>query len=61
MTEEENYVRKLMLHSAKTSVFLCDSDKFNMQSTYRLCSLNEIDYAVFDSPYPDLETHCRLL
>lgn len=61
MTEEENYVRKLMLHSAKTSVFLCDREKFNMQSTYTLCNLNEIQYAVFDSPYSDLETSCKLL
>ena len=61
MTEEENYVRKLMLASAKTKVFLCDGEKFNTQSTYRLCSLFEIDCAAFDSPYPDLETNCKLL
>jgi len=60
-TEEENYTRKLMLNSAKTKVFLCDGDKFNTQSTYRLCNLNEIDYAVLDIPYPDLSTHCQIL
>lgn len=60
-TEEENYTRKLMLNSAKMRVFLCDGDKFNAQSTYRLCNLNEIDYAVFDVSYPDLSTHCNIL
>ncbi len=60
-TEEENYVRKMMLRSAKTKVFLCDSEKFNAQSTYQLCNLSQIDYAVFDSPYSELETHCKLL
>lgn len=61
MTEEENYVRSLMLRCAKTKVFLCDGEKFNASSTYRLCNLNAIDYAVFDIPYSDLETHCKLL
>ena len=60
-TEEEHFARKLMLRSAKTRVFLCDGEKFNTQSTYRLCNLNEIDCAVFDSPYSDLETRCKLL
>lgn len=61
MTEEENYARKLMLASAKTRVFLCDGEKFNTQSTYKLCNLREIDYAVFDIPCPDLDTQCKLL
>lgn len=61
MTEEENYARKLMLDSAKTKVFLCDGEKFNTQSTYKLCNLREIDYAVFDIPCPDLDTQCKLL
>ena len=47
-TEEENFVRKLMLKSAKTKVFLCDSSKFGMNSTYRLCKLDEVDHFVFD-------------
>jgi len=60
-TEEENYARKMMLNSAKTKVFLCDSEKFNTQSTYKLCNLNEIDRAVFDIPYLDLNTQCKML
>ena len=61
MTEAENYARRCMLRSAKTRVFLCDGDKFNSRSTYRLCSLNEIDWAVFDTPCPGLKTQCKLL
>jgi len=60
-TEEENYVRKIMLNSAKTSVFLCDSEKFDSRNTYGLCNLNDIDYAVFDVPYPELSTNCEML
>ena len=60
-TEEENYARKMMLNSAKTKVFLCDGEKFNTQSTYKLCNLNEIDCAVFDIPYLDLNTQCKIL
>ena len=61
MTEEENCVRRLMLRAAKTRVFLCDGEKFNTRSTYRLCGLNDIEYAVFDVPFPGLETGCKLL
>ena len=60
-TEEENHARKMMLRSAKTKVFLCDGEKFNAQSTYQLCSLRDIDYAVFDIPYADLSAGCNVL
>lgn len=60
-TEEENYVRKIMLNSAKTRVFLCDAEKFNTRNTYQLCSLDAIDYAVFDTPYHELSTECQIL
>ncbi len=59
-TEQENLVRKMMLKSAKVSVFLCDSVKFNTQSTYKLCNLDNIDYAVFDKLYDDLKTDCTI-
>lgn len=60
-TEEENYVRKIMLNSAKTKVFLCDSEKFNTRNTYNLCNLDVVDYAVFDIPYPELSVDCKML
>ena len=60
-TEEENYVRKLMLQSAKESVFLCDSDKFGNTSLHRLCNLDSVSFAVFDQDYPQLKTICKIL
>ena len=60
-TEEENYARKVMLQAAKTKVFLCDGEKFNTQSTYQLCDLDQVDYAVFDVPYPGLSAKCEIL
>lgn len=60
-TEEENYVRALMLKSANTSVFLCDSEKFDSLSTYKLCNLNEIDFAVFNEEFKELETNCKMI
>lgn len=43
-TEEENYIRKLMIKQAKISVFLYDTDKMNQRSLYRLCNIDEVDY-----------------
>lgn len=59
-TEEENYIRKLMLKCAKNKVFLCDSEKFNKKSTYKLCNLNDISCAVFNTEYPELKTNIIL-
>ncbi len=53
-TEEETYVRKLMLKSANTRVFLCDNDKFDKSSTFTLTNISDIDYAVFDKEYENL-------
>lgn len=58
-TEEENFVRELMLKVAKTSVFLCDSGKFDTDALYRLGNLNDVDYAVFDRPFDELTTTCK--
>lgn len=60
-TEQENYTRKEMLKAAKTKVFLCDSEKFHIRCTYKLCDLDKIDYAVFDSAYDGLSAACDLL
>jgi len=54
-TEEENYVRKLMLSRAKTKVFLCDSSKFGSTSTYQLCHLSDVDQCIFDVEEPTFE------
>ena len=60
-TEEENHLRHVMLEAAKKSVFLCDSEKFNRQALYTLTSLDNIDVAVFDTPWNELETKCKII
>ena len=60
-TEEENYLRQLMLTNAKQSVFLCDSEKFNRRALYTLTSIDNVDTAVFDAPWDALKTKCRIL
>ena len=60
-TAEENYLRKIMIKNASTSVFLCDSEKFGETSLYTLMSLDEIDCAIFDIPYEGLNTKCKLI
>ena len=60
-TPEENFLRRLMIKNANVKVFLCDSEKFNQRSIYTLISLDEIDYAVFDIPYKNLKTKCKIL
>ena len=60
-TEEENYVRSVMLERADKTVFLCDSTKFNTKSLYTLSTLDCIDYAVFDRNFEGLVTKSTLL
>lgn len=60
-TEEENYTRKLMLSRAKTTVFLCDSEKFGRTSLYKLSMLDDIDFAVLGGDFPELSTRAKLL
>ena len=60
-TEEENYVRSVMLERANKTVFLCDSTKFNTKSLYTLSSLDCIDYAVFDRDFEGLVTKATVI
>ena len=60
-TEEENYIRSLMLENTKQSVFLCDSEKFNKKSLYTLASINDIDIAIFDMVWEELNSECKIL
>ena len=60
-TKEENYLRGIMLRNARLKVFLCDSEKFNRQSLYVLTTLDKVDVAIFDAPYPELKTKCEVL
>lgn len=60
-TEEENYLRQLMIQSARIKVFLCDSEKFNTSALYKLTSLDNIDFAIFDSDFVGLNTSCTVM
>ena len=60
-TQEENYLRSLMIQSAKESVFLCSNDKFDQRALHALTSLDEIGCAVFDREYPELQCRCTIL
>lgn len=60
-TEEENFIRSVMLEHAEKTVFLCDSGKFNFTSTYTLTTVDNIDIAVFDKPFEQLETKATIL
>lgn len=60
-TEEENYLRTLMLSASRKKVFLCDSEKFNRRSIYTLTEINKIDVAVFDKAFNGLQCNCHML
>jgi len=60
-TDEENYLRALMIGAAKETVFLCSSDKFNQRSLHTLTTLDQIGLAVFDREYPELQCPCKTL
>jgi len=60
-TSEENHLRSLMLANAGQRVFLCDSEKFDRRSLYVLTSINNVDVAVFDTHWSDLNAKCRIL
>ena len=50
--EEENVIRKAMIHHATKKVFLCDSTKFGKTSLFHLCSLNDVDDIVSNHDIP---------
>ena len=60
-TQEENYLRFLMLSQSKTNIFLCDSGKFNRKSLYTLTTINDVDKDVFDEQFDGLHTTCEVL
>lgn len=60
-TEEENFARRVMLERAETTVFLCDSTKFDATSLHTLTTLDQIDFAVFDRDFEGLVTKAKIL
>ena len=51
-SEPESLLRRQLLQKPITSVFLCDSSKFDKHSVFRVASLDRIDYVVTDVPLP---------
>ena len=60
-TEEENYLRSLMIERAGRSVFLCDSEKFGRRALYTLTELESVYAAAFDMPYEALRAEKTIL
>lgn len=62
-TREEVAVRESMLQNAEKKIYLCDSSKFGSISSYRQCSLSQVDMLVseddkaniFSARFPALE------
>ena len=54
--DEENRVRQLMMKNSTKRVFLCDSTKLGSKSTFKLASVNDVDYVVCDKPLCDFFT-----
>ena len=46
---KENFLRKTMMQNSSKRVLLLDSAKFNSNSPYRLCNVNEIDYVITET------------
>ena len=49
-SEEEIYLRKVMLQHAKKRILLLDHTKFQKTATFRLCTLKEIEGIITDLP-----------
>lgn len=50
-TEEENYLRTLMLEASERRIFLCDSSKFYTRSGYVLTTLDKVECMISDKPF----------
>lgn len=52
-SEDEAMLRIAMAKNARKRVLLCDSSKFNTSSTFKLFSLDNIEFVVTDEPLPE--------
>lgn len=48
-SREEVLVRGAMLQNAAKKVFLCDSEKFGTRSTYKQCTLDDVDVLISEN------------
>lgn len=52
ISEEETHLRQIMLKNATKKIFLCDSSKIGDERTFRLCTKNDVDRIICETPLP---------
>lgn len=52
ISEEETYIRRVMLKQSAKRVFLCDSSKIGEKKMFKLCNKNDIDVIICDTKLP---------
>ena len=52
-TESDMLVKRLVIRKARTSVMLCDEQKFSRLMPYTFASFDEVDYLISDSALPE--------
>ena len=52
-TEGDMLVKRLVIHKARTSVVMCDKEKFNCLMPYTFAKLEDVDYLLCDSAVPE--------
>lgn len=56
-TEGDMLVKRLVIQKARTSVVMCDKEKFNCLMPYTFAKLSDVDYLVCDSAVPETFAH----
>lgn len=52
-TEGDMLVKRLVIQKARTSVVMCDQEKFNCLMPYTFAKLSDVDYLVCDAAVPE--------
>ena len=47
-SQEENYIRQVMLQQSRKHIFLCDHNKIGQIYCYNLCSISQVDDYITD-------------
>lgn len=52
-TEGDMLVKRLVIQKARTSVIMCDKEKFNCLMPYTFAKLSDVDYLICDTAVPE--------
>lgn len=52
-SEQETFIRQIMIENAEKSAFLFDHTKYDRDGTYTVCELKDIDYVISDMDLSD--------